>query len=255
MKLRITSIPNLIAFIKKLKAVDKSVILELTPKKLFSKVHTPDKSVMKYSSVLLSDVLEEEEIDWKKVPKGKIKIGILDAGRLMEAFKHFRPEEDVYIELEVDTVDDDSVATELKLTSASLNIRIRCGDLSLLSYIEDNILEMVHSKEDHIANFKIYQSDFTTILSLCGLENNSEEMLVFEINPKNVHAHGDSFRYKLNIGASEIVFDEKEISTNIYKNQLSYMESESCQAYLHDNRLVLVSEQTSTSIAIGLVEK
>jgi hypothetical protein len=255
MKLRITSIPNLIAFLKKLKAVDKSVILELTSDRLFSKIHTADKSVMKYSSVSLSDVLEGDDIDWKKIKGGRVKIGIIDATRLMEAFKHFRPEEDVYIELEVEDVDGQSVSTEMKLTSASLNIRLRCADLSLLSYVEDNILEMVHSKEDALANFKIYQSDFTTILSLCGLETNSEEILVFDINSKNVHANGDSFRYKLNLGPSEITMENESMLSNIYKNQLSYMESETCQVFVHANRLVLSSEQSSTSIAIGLVEK
>ena len=155
----------------------------------------------------------------------------------------------------MEDVDGQSVSTEMKLTSASLNIRLRCADLSLLSYVEDNILEMVHSKEDALANFKIYQSDFTTILSLCGLETNSEEILVFDINSKNVHANGDSFRYKLNLGPSEITIENESMLSNIYKNQLSYMESETCQVFVHANRLVLSSEQSSTSIAIGLVEK
>jgi hypothetical protein len=113
---------------------------------------------------------------------------------------------------------------------------------------------MVHSQEDAVAQFKIYQSDFTTILSLCGLETNSEEILAFEINEKNAHAFGDSFRYKLNLGASEITTSDSVVS-NIYKNQLSYMEAETCQVFVHDNRLVMCSEQSSTSIAIGLVEK
>lgn len=255
MKLRITSIPNLITFLKRLKAVDRSVILELTQEKLFSKVHTPDKSVMKYSSVPMSDVLEGE-VNWKSLKNSRIKIGITDVTRLMEAFKHFRPEEDVFIDLSVESVDDQSVATEVKLNSSSLNIRLRCADLSLLSYVEDNILEMVHSKNEALVTFKLYQSDFSTIISLCGLETNSEEILVFEASKKTVHAKGDSFRYKLNLGPSEIeLYEGENSSANIYKNQLSFMEPETCSMYFHQNRLVLISEQSSTSIAIGLVEK
>lgn len=254
MKLRITSIPNLITFLKRLKAVDKSVILELDKNSLFSKVHTPDKAVMKYSRVSLSDVLEGD-IDWKKVNDEKVKIGIIDVTRMMEAFKHFRPEEDVYIELKIEELDLQSIATEIKLSSPSLNIKIRCADLSLLSYVEDKILDVVHSKEDYLVNFKIYQSDFTTIVSLCGLENNSEEILSFDIDSKTVYAKGDSFKYKLNLGPSEININDEKVSSNMYKNQLSYMEAETCQVYVHSNRIVLSSEQSSTSIAIGLVEK
>ncbi|NCX05873.1 MAG: hypothetical protein EBW68_08870, partial [Actinobacteria bacterium] len=219
MKLRITSTQNFLVFLKRLKSVEKSVILELTKDSLFSKVHTADKSVMKYTSILLSDVMEGD-VDWAKLKTDRVKIGILDATRLMEAFKHFRPEEDVYLELTTDNVDGDCVSTEIKLISASLNIRLRCADLGLLSYVEDKILSMVHSQEDAVAQFKIYQSDFTTILSLCGMETNSEEVLAFEINEKNAHSFGDSFRYKLNLGASEITTSESVIS-NIYKGQLS----------------------------------
>jgi len=253
MKLRITSIQNFLVFLKRLKSVEKSVILELDKNQIFSKVHTPDKSVMKFASVPLENILEGD-VDWSKLKSDRIKIGILDVTRLMEAFKHFRPEEDVYLELNTDTIDGECVSTELKLISASLNIRLKCADLVLLSYVEDKILQMIHSRDNDGSVFKIYQSDFTTVLSLCGLETNSEEVLGFEIQEKNVHAFGDSFRYKLNLGPSEIVQGDKNLA-NIYKNQLGYMESETCQIYVHDNRLVMFSEQSSTSIAIGLVEK
>ena len=88
MKLRITSIQNFLVFLKRLKSVEKSVILELTNEELFCKVHTADKSVMKYSSVPLTDVLEGD-IDWAKLKTDRVKIGIIDVTRLMEAFKHF----------------------------------------------------------------------------------------------------------------------------------------------------------------------
>ena len=45
------------------------------------------------------------------------------------------------------------------------------------------------------------------------------------------------------------------MTSSIYKNHLGYMEQETCQVYLHDNRIVLDSETSSTSIAIGIVEK
>ena len=141
------------------------------------------------------------------------------------------------------------------MISASLSIRLKCADLSLLSYVEDNILEIVHSKENALLRFKIYQSDFSTISSLCGLETNSDEILCFNIKDTNVYANGNSFNYKLNIGSSEIILENDEGSPNIYKKELSYMEPETCEVYVHNNRIVMVSEQSSTSIAMGLVEK
>ena len=254
MRLRITSTSNLITLLKRLKAVEKSVILELKQDGIFCKVHTPDKSVMKYSSIKFDDVLEGD-IDWKSIKCDRIKIGIIDVTRLIDAFKHFRPEEEIFMEIETEKLDGSCISTEIKLISASLSIRLKCADLSLLSYVEDSILDLVHSREDALLRFKIYQSDFTTITSLCGLETNSEEILCFDVKEKNVYAIGDSFNYKLNIGASEIILEDDSNSPNIYKKELSYMEPETCEVYVHENRMVMVSEQSATSIAMGLVEK
>jgi hypothetical protein len=252
MKIRITSIPNLITFLKRLKSVEKNVILEVTQNKISSKVHTPDKAVMKYSSLNYNEVFEGE-IEWKG--KEKIKIGLIDVGRVIDAFKHFRPEEDVFLELTVQDEDGEYITSEMRLISKSLKIKLKCADLGLLSYVSDEILEVVHSKEDYIGKFKIYQSDFNTVLSLCGMESNSEEILNFDLTKEEVYTVGDSFRYKLSLGLDEIAIQGEKMNSSIYKNHLGYMEQESCQVYIHENRIVLDSESSSTSIAIGIVEK
>ena len=225
MKIRVTSTPNLIAFLKKLKVVDRSVLLELQEDKLFSKVHTPDKSVMKYASIDNTHIFDPIE-DWDQVSSDRVKMGIMDVGRLMDCFKHFRPEEDIYLEITLQEVDGETVATEIKVLSASLSIKIKCADLSLLSYVEDNILGIVHSKEGQDGKFKIYHSDFSTVVSLCGLETNSQELLTFELSKDSVISAGESFRYKLNIGSSDISVEEP-MKASIYKSQLNYVDSES----------------------------
>jgi hypothetical protein len=258
-ELRLASIPNLITFLKRLKSVDRSVLLELTPHEIFCKVHTPDKSVMKYSYMEFEEVFEGT-IDPEVILKGKpgkimIKIGLIEVGKFIDCFKHFRPEEEVMMQIKTDVLDGSCVATEINLNSKSLNIKVKCADLSLLSYVEDDILSMVHSKEDPIAKFKIYQSDFSSIVSLCGLESNSEELLAFDITKKEVRVKGESFNYRVNVGADEISAAQSPAPSSIYKNQLSYMEAETCECYIHENRIVLFSEQSTTSIAFGVVIK
>ena len=157
------------------------------------------------------------------------------------------------MELNVQEVDGETTATELKVLSSSLSIRIKCADLGLLSYVGDDILKIVHSKEDHEASFKIYNSDFSAIDSLCGLETNSQELLNFEIFEDHVISVGDSFRYKLNIGKSDITVTGN-LKSSIYKSQMNYIDSESYRVYVHDNRMVFFSEQSETSAAIGLIE-
>ena len=68
---RISNPNNFIAFLKKLKLVDKSVPLEIEGSNLFAKVRTPDKSVIKFVSVDVNDILEGD------FPSTRLKIGIL----------------------------------------------------------------------------------------------------------------------------------------------------------------------------------
>jgi hypothetical protein len=253
MKIRVTSTSNLISFLKKLKVVDKSVLLELTEDKLFSKVHTPDKSVMKYAGIS-NDQIFESIPEFASLKCERIKIGLMDVTRLMDCFKHFRTEEDIFIDISTSNVEGECVATELQVVSASLKIKLRCADLSLLSYVEDKILSIVHSKDDSLSNFKIYNSDFSSLISLCGMESNSEELLVFRVTNDTVKVTGDSFDYKLNIGKSDITSDESADSS-IYKSHLNYVDTESCLCYIHENRIVFFSDQTDTSTAVGVIEK
>jgi hypothetical protein len=252
MKIRVTSTINLISFLKKLKVVDKSVLLELDENKLFSKVHTPDKSVMKYAGIGVDQIFDQ--IDWSSVSCGRIKIGLIDVTRLMDSFKHFRSEEDIFLDITTSDVDGECIATELQVISASLKIKLRCADLSLLNYVDDKILAMVHAKDEALGNFKIYNSDFASLVSLCGMESNSEELLIFRLKKEQVKVSGDSFDYKLNISNTEISADE-DIDSSIYKSHLGYVDSESCNCFLHENRIIFFSDQTDTSTAVGVIEK
>lgn len=255
MKLRVTSPQNFIAFLKKLKVIEKSVLLEIDEEKTFSKVHTPDKAVMKYTSVENSEIFEGE-IDWEFIKTDRIKIGIMDVTKLMDAFKHFRTEEDIFIEIQLTHLNDgDCVATELKITSSTLNIKIRCADLSLLAYVNDNVLEMVHSKEDYIHKFKLYNSDFISIASLCNLETDSDELLEWDMFKDKIVVKGNSFDFKLNIKEDEIEIASETREISIYKNQLSYVDVETGECYIHENRMVFFSSETDTSCAVGLVTK
>jgi hypothetical protein len=254
MRLRVVNTQNFITFLKKLKIIEKSVLLEIGEENTFCKVHTPDKSVMKYSAIPNSEIFEGD-IDWTEIGMDRVKIGILDVTKLIESFKHFRAEEDIYFDVNVAEIDGEKIASEINLSSASLNIKIRCADLTLLSYIEDEILSMVHSKEDAIHRFKMYQSDFSSIVSLCSLESDSNELLEFDVYKDKIIAKGNSFDYTLNIGNDEIKVSKETADISIYKNQLGYVDIETGECYVHQNRMIFFSDQSMTSTAVGLVSK
>lgn len=244
---KIANSNNFIAFLKKLKLVDKSVPLEIEGSNLFAKVRTPDKSVIKFVSVDVNDILEGD------FPSQRLKIGILEIGKLMDVFKYFGPEEELNLIIDSQPYEGGLIATGLKFSSPSLNIFIKCADISLLAYIDDNIQKQIHSTEGSEVNFEISRENFQKVASLTGIETNSEELLNFDIEENGVIIRGNSFQYNLIKGKTANGFKNPSVYT-IYKNQFSYIDQEASEIHFHENRILVKSIESDSIIAIGLVE-
>jgi hypothetical protein len=244
---KIANSANFIAFLKKLKLVDKSVPLELEGSNLFAKARTPDKSVIKYVNVDLSEILEGE------MPPNRLKVGILEMGKLMDVFKYFGPEEELNFIIESQPYEGHLIATSIKFSSTSLNIFIKCADISLLAYIDDNIQKTIHSTEGSEVNFEISKESFQKISSLTGIESNQEELLNFDVHESGVTVRGNSFQYQIIKGKTANGFTEPRVYT-IYKNQFSYIDQENSEIHFHENRILIKSTESDSIIAIGLVE-
>lgn len=244
---RIANSSNFIAFLKKLKLVDKSVPLEIEGSNLFAKVRTPDKSVIKYVNVDLSDILEGD------LPPNRMKVGILEIGKLIDVFKYFGPEEELNLIVETQPYEGDLIATSIKFSSSSLNIFIKCADISLLAYIDDNIQRTIHSTEGSEVNFEISRESFQKVSSLTGIESNSEELLNFDVHEEGVTVRGNSFQYQIIKGKTANGFTDPRVYT-IYKNQFSYIDQENSEIHFHENRILVKSTESDSVIAIGLVE-
>jgi hypothetical protein len=244
---KIANSANFIAFLKKLKLVDKSVPLELEGNNLFAKVRTPDKAVIKYVNVDLSDILEGD------LPPNRLKVGILEISKLIDVFKYFGPEEELNLIIESQPYEGDLIAISIKFSSSSLNIFIKCADISLLAYIDDNIQKTIHSTNGAEINFEISRESFQKLSSLTGIESNSEELLNFDVHEGGVTVRGNSFQYQIIKGKTPNGFSNPRVYT-IYKNQFSYIDQENSEIYFHENRILVKSTESDSIIAIGLVE-
>jgi hypothetical protein len=247
LKFRITNSQNFVSFLKKLKLVDKSVPLEIEDGNIFAKVKTSDKSVIKYVEIPLVDFMEGD------LPKERLKIGILEIGKLMDVFKYFGPEEDLNLYIESQPYDGDLIATSIKFSSSSLNIFVKCADVTLLGYIDDKIQKAIHSTDGSELSFDVTQETFQKISSLTGIENNSEELLHFDFREDGVTVRGNSFQYQILKGKPAAGYTTSKVFT-IYKNQFSYIDQEASDIHFHENRILFKSNESESIIAIGLVE-
>lgn len=244
---RITNPNNLIVFLKKLKMVDRSVILELEGSDFFAKVRTPDKSVIKYVGTKIDDFFEGDTTDQR------VKIGILEMGKLIDVFKYFGPEEETFMEINAQALDGQLVATGFRVYSSSINIKFKCADISLLSYIPDNIQKSIHTTEGAIISFNVSKESFAKLSSLTTIENNSEELLNFEVHSSGLSVKGNSFQYNIIKGSALEGYSE-DAAYSIYKNQFNFIDQENSSFHVQENRIVVISEESDSIIAIGLVE-
>jgi hypothetical protein len=244
---RITNSLNLIVFLKKLKTVDRSVILELEGSNFFAKVRTPDKSVIKYVGANVNDFFEGE------THNSRIKIGILEISKFIDVFKYFGPEEETFIEFTAQNIDSTLVGTGFKIYSSSINIKFKCADISLLSYIEDKIQKTIHSSEGSLISFNVSKESFSKISSLTTIENNQEELLNFQVHSKGLTVKGNSFQYNI-IKDGPLPGYTEDSNYTIYKNQFNFIDQENSVFYVQENRIVVISEDSDSIIAIGLVE-
>lgn len=244
---RITNPNNLIVFLKKLKTVDRSVILELEKSDFFAKVRTPDKSVIKYVGTKIDDFFEGDTTEQR------VKIGILELGKLIDVFKYFGPEEETFMEIGAQALDGQLVATGFRVYSSSINIKFKCADISLLSYIPDNIQKSIHTTEGATISFNVSKESFAKLSSLTTIENNSEELLNFEVHSSGLSVKGNSFQYNIIKGSALEGYSE-DSAYSIYKNQFNFIDQENSFFHVQENRIVVISEESDSIIAIGLVE-
>lgn len=245
--LRIINSANFIAFLKKFKLVSKSVPLELEGGNLFGKVKTEDKSVIKYVNIDVDNVFEGE------LPTSRLKIGILEISRLIDVFKYFGPEEELNVSIDSEPYEDEYIATKIRFYTPSTDIFVKCSDISLLSYIDDNIQKMIHSTEGSEVNFQISKEMFQKLSSLTGIDSNPEELLNFDVQEEEIRVRGNSFQCQILKGQKVNGYTKSSVYT-IYKKQFPYIDPEDSEIYFHENRILVKSLESDSYIAIGLVE-
>jgi len=244
---RIINSSNFISFLKKFKLVDKSVPLELEGNNFFGKVKTSDKSVIKYVNIDANEIFEGE------LPSSRLKIGILEISKLIDVFKYFGPEEQLNLSIDYEPYNNELIATKIRFYNSLMDIFVKCEDISLMSYIDDKIQQSIHSVEGYEINFEISKETFQKLDSLTGIDTNSEELLIFDVQEEEIKVRGNSFQYQILKGKKVNGFKSPKVYS-IYKKQFSYIDLENSEVYFHENRILIKSIETDSMIAIGLVE-
>lgn len=245
---KIKSVNNFISFLKRFSSIEKSLLLEVTQQHLLAKSNTADRATVKYSKILINDVLEPKDGSFTA---DLLKIGIIDINKFCNAFKHFGEGDEIFFDVLTDTIDDELIGIEMRLHTGSLKITIPCQDVSLYTYITAEALKRIVKSvnDEKVLEFPFPKEVFSKVSSLCSMDAGDDHVRVKVINDGKVYMKGKSFEYHL-----LDVPTGTDIELAFKNNQFGYIDQETSAFHLSPNRMLVKSADSDTLIVLGRQE-
>lgn len=238
---KLQSKDKLTSYMKKFSSIEKSLLFEIAGDRLVAKTHTPDKSVVKIGSALITDIMDVQ---------GTIqdcKIGLFAVDNFINSFKQFGDGE-IKLEINIENVTGSMVATELKALGKNLKISFPCASTSMFRYIDAELAEKISSVATSQFSFRIDKDTLSKISSLCSIDS-EHDTLTFESRGGNIQVRGKSFELEL-----EGVSGTGQGSISFYKTHLAFVDKEDSEFFILDKKVIIKSLESDTSIIIGSVE-
>lgn len=231
-------------FLKRFSSIDNSLLMEIEDGVIKAKSYTPEKSVVKYSSIPLDEIFSEfSDIN------EPIKIGILNLDKLANSFKFFGEGEFEFI-LEYDKVGADNAGTGITLKNNSLKIDFQCASLKLFTYITDDILQTITDTSASKVNFLLPKEQQAKISSLFGIDSDYSK-LSFNKKGDEVLAEGKNFKLQI-VDSGVDTMDDTELS--VFKHHYAFLDREDSIVHIADEKLVFLSNESDTKMIIGEAE-
>jgi hypothetical protein len=239
--LKLHSNGNFSAYLKRFSSIEKSLLLEINGGKFIAKTHTPDKAVVKLSSTDLTEIF-----DVKQAPSN-VKIGLFAVDNFVQTFKHLG-EADVKFDIESEKVGEEQIATEIKIYNKSLKFTFPGASPSLFKYIDSTLATKIADVSTAKYSFRIDKDTLTKISSLCAIDAENDTLT---ITAKDGSAFFSGKSFDLELPG----IDEKATGTiSFYKVHYGFVDKEDSEIFILDNKVIIKSTESETSIIIGRVD-
>lgn len=242
LNLKINQTARFINFLKRFSSIESNLLLEIGTNFVKAKTHTPERSVVKYSSIAIDELFSEHNI------KEPVKLGIYNIDKLAQSFKYFGEGEFEFI-VNVEKIQDEYVGTSILMKNSSLDITFNCASLKMFTFITDDILTNLTDTSASIVNLLLPKEQQSKIISLFGIDTDYSK-LTFDTKKGKISAKGNNFNYV-------ILSDDKittDTSISVFKHHYVYLDREDTQIYICDDQLILLSNESDTKLIIGKAE-
>lgn len=241
---KIKSRSNFTDFLKRFHTIDQTMVLEVRPDVLLCKSGSGDRSVIKSSRLAMQDVLEGD------VKVDNIRVYMYDIGRIIGLFKHFKPADEVFIDMDHENVSGEEMAKLLTFRTSSTKIKVECGDPVLFKYIADEMLKKVVKKaaDNKKVEFPFPKDIFSIVTGLCTLDDKADPITI-TVKDGQVTFKGKSYEQRI-----EDIPSVPETDFIMLTEHFKMIEPETSTFVLCDHSMLVKSQESQTIIILGRVE-
>ena len=234
-------------WLKRFSSIDKSLLLEvnLDTKQFQAKTYNEERSVVKFSKISFNDI--GFELITKKIPEGRIKVGLYDIQKIIKTFVQFTNDFQLiikYAPLKNKEGVEELAGKQVLLKNDTLKVGFDCTSLNIFKYITDTVFETVICKINSLLSFDLTQENFNKIISLSDLDKEYKRIEFKSVNNK-VFLRSKSFELLLGVCGKSVA------SLPLLKDQFDKLDSENYQIALDDSRMVLTSIDSDTTTVLG----
>lgn len=242
LSLKIKSAQTFSDFLKKFSLIDKQLLLEIKDGKLKAKTCTPEKTVVKYSSIDLDEIFDFNKVD---LPTEPIKIGIFNLLKLISSFKQFNWDSVTKFEITPVQIENEQFAQSIKIVSDELDMEFACAGKNLFKFIiSDDVIAKITDTTTQSFEFVLDRDKLSRIMSLSDFDSDFN-LVSFIGSDKGIKAKGKSYNLEL----FKTPVEKSKIS--VMKEHLAKMDKEACTVHILADKIIFKSSESDSITLIG----
>jgi hypothetical protein len=229
--------------------LDNTVLIEIdeTDKNFIAKAYTEERHVVRCSKLSFEDAGFSPKT--KSDSNKRIKVGIYSISKLIKTLELYT-NTDFNIIFKYDEVigETNEYKTEsISIHNKNLKTLVECAELSIFKYISDDKFYNQIASSNSLNSFSLTPENISQILTLCELDND-DKYLSFK-GEKDIFAYGKTFELKVSQGSGT------NFTMNILKEQFQKLDKEDYVIEVSEDRLVLKSNNSDSTIVFSRAEK
>lgn len=227
-----------LAFLKRFALIESSLLVEIDGDDLKAKTHTPERSVVKSSKELLTDIIGDAPTE---LPT--LKFGIFNINKFMGAFKHFVDQFDMTINY--DQLDGENVGTSIVLHNKKLKVSFDCASHRIFTHISEELMDRIADVSDYKnIDVNITEAEFGKIASLFAIDADDK---FFTISVGG----GISIKSKsFELAISDTQYPNS-FSINCYKQHFNLADKEDSDVIISEEKLIFKSNISNTLCVVS----